>query len=549
MARIRIVIQARLSSSRLPAKALLPVAGYPSAVLCALRAANLGHDTVLATSAAPGDDPLAQAASGHEIRVMRGDLDDVLRRFADAAADLGEGDLVVRLTADNLLPDGDFVQRLADLLRREQLDYLGTHSPFDGLPYGLSAEVFTVKMLRAAQAHALEGPDREHVTPWIKRHAVRQRIVQGQADLQLGDLSRLRVTLDCLDDYLRIAALFASVGDPRHASWRALSEAAARLPGAPKHRVPFKAIDGRAVGALSLGTAQLGMAYGATNAVGMPSADEALRLVKTAIDHGFTVVDTAPAYGVAESRLREALGPGYGDRCTVATKLDPLAGLSADSGAEAAALAAEASVFRSCAALGRQRLDVLMLHRWEHRRQHGGAIWRRLLELRDTGVIGSLGASVYRTEEALEALADTDIHHLQLPYNLLDGRWDGETVQSALAQRPDVWVHARSAFLQGLLLSEAGQWPAGLADAGAWAGKIAALANRFELSKAALCLAYTRAQPWLATTVVGVANTEQLLELAAAVDRPPLDGEQCRLVRHALAGAPEQLLNPALWPH
>src|SRR2546427_12368463 len=105
MVSCRIVIQARLSSSRLPAKALLPLKGMPVAVLCALRAANRGGNVVVATSTDPSDDVLAAKLSEYSINIARGPLNDVLERFRLATTDLAAGDLVVRLTADNVFPD------------------------------------------------------------------------------------------------------------------------------------------------------------------------------------------------------------------------------------------------------------------------------------------------------------------------------------------------------------------------------------------------------------------------------------------------------------
>src|SRR5579864_8401602 len=92
------IIQARMSSIRLPGKALLPVAGYPSAVLAALRAGNLGDEVVVATSNHSSDDSLAAQLSSHNIRVFRGPLDDVLGRYYLAVATLPDDCIVVRLT-------------------------------------------------------------------------------------------------------------------------------------------------------------------------------------------------------------------------------------------------------------------------------------------------------------------------------------------------------------------------------------------------------------------------------------------------------------------
>ena len=108
-----VILQARTTSTRLPAKALLPIAGYPSVSLAALRAANAGGEVIVATSDDPSDDALAAEVQTHQMRVVRGSLHDLLARFHRATDSLSDSDIVVRLTADNVVPDGRLVQDLA----------------------------------------------------------------------------------------------------------------------------------------------------------------------------------------------------------------------------------------------------------------------------------------------------------------------------------------------------------------------------------------------------------------------------------------------------
>jgi len=93
------------------------------------------------------------------------------------------------------------------------------------------------------------------------------------------------------------------------------------------------------------------------------------------------------------------------------------------------------------------------MFRWD------GAALERLVEHVRNGTIGEIGASVYSPEEALRSLGDPRITQLQIPFNLLDQRWLEPEFQRAAAERPDLLIHARSVFLQGLLLSEPGRWP------------------------------------------------------------------------------------------
>src|SRR5271155_923420 len=119
-----VIMQARTTSTRLPGKALLPVAGYPSAVLAALRASNRDAGILLATSSDPSDDALADAFGRHGVRVFRGALHDVLARFYSATTDSSDDHIVIRLTGDNLVPDGHLVDELTSAFETSGLEFL-----------------------------------------------------------------------------------------------------------------------------------------------------------------------------------------------------------------------------------------------------------------------------------------------------------------------------------------------------------------------------------------------------------------------------------------
>ncbi len=545
---VRVVIQARTSSSRLPGKALLPVGGLPSAVLAARRAARDGAEVVVATSEDASDDALAATLRGAGVRVVRGPLDDVQARFVLAARGLDDSAAVVRLTADNTFPDGAFVRALVDAFRARGEPYLGTNSPLDDLPYGLSAEVFTAGALREAVASAPDAMDREHVTPSLRRRWGGTPFRPANAPAGLG---RLRCTIDTFDDYQRVLRVFADVENPVIVPWLELCARLEALPDAPRARVPFRLVEGGIHSELVLGTAQLGMDYGRTNTAGQPEAADCVRIVRSAIEHGVTHLDTARAYGDSESRLGAALEGGWGARVHTVTKLAPLAELPRDADEARVGEAVDASVFRSCRELRMTSIPTLLLHRAERRTSHGGAVWARLRALRDKGVIGRLGVSVQTTDEAIEALADPEVKHVQLPFNLLDHRWRRAGIDRLLLDRPDVVVHARSVLLQGLLAADsADTWPrvAGYEPA-AIVSAVRALAE--ELGREGpldLCFAYVRAQPWIHGALVGVATHAELMENVALFGRPPLRPEACARVESAFGDLPEALLNPALWP-
>jgi aryl-alcohol dehydrogenase-like predicted oxidoreductase len=300
---------------------------------------------------------------------------------------------------------------------------------------------------------------------------------------------------------------------------------------------------------LVLGGVQLGLAYGAANRTGKPSRRTALRLVHRAIDAGVTSIDTARAYGDSEERLGQALAARNSIRTI--TKLSPLTDLACDASRDEVRAAVDSSIAGSLEALQRERIDCLLLHRAAHLTDHGGAIWNRLIERLEDGTLISLGVSVQSPQDAIEALACTDVCHIQLPFNLLDWRWRESGVIARIQARSHVAVHARSVFLQGLLATDApSAWPqiAGV-DSESLIGLIAELVREFGRTSAAdLCLAYARGQSWVDGVVVGMETEEQLEDNLQLFVRPPLSVSQCAEIDLLVPRVPEAFLDPARWP-
>lgn len=300
---------------------------------------------------------------------------------------------------------------------------------------------------------------------------------------------------------------------------------------------------------LVLGSVQLGLPYGAANRTGQPSRPAALKLVRRAAESGIATFDTARAYGESEDRLGEALAGRKAVRTV--TKLSPLGDLAPDASRGDVRAAVDASIASSLAALKRDTLDCLLLHRASHMTSHGGAVWERLIELLEEGAALALGVSVQSPAEALAALDCPDVQHLQLPFNLLDRRWRASGVVARIESRAYVTIHARSVFLQGILAAgDPSIWPAvpGV-DAMSLVKLIEDLTRRFGRENAAdLCLAYARGQRWIDGIVVGMETEVQLETNLRLFVRPPLSPGECAEIEAAIPALPEALLDPAQWP-
>ena len=162
------LIQARMRSTRLPGKVLADIAGRPMLwhVACRVCRARRVDRVVVATSAHPADDVIATFCERSEIACFRGDEEDVLDRFYQAARKHG-ADVVVRITTDCPLIDPHVIDRVVETRAASGCDY-ATNTLRDTYPDGLDVEVFTFAALERTWREATKASEREHVTPYIR---------------------------------------------------------------------------------------------------------------------------------------------------------------------------------------------------------------------------------------------------------------------------------------------------------------------------------------------------------------------------------------------
>ncbi len=199
------IVQTRTTSTRLPGKVLLPLAGAPSLQRQLERLSRVGgwDRLIVATSEQPSDDPVAALCDALGQDVFRGSLDNVLDRFYMAALP-HRPEQVVRLTADCPLTDWRVIDRLIAFHLAGGYDYT-SNALERRFPVGLDCEIATFAALTEAWREAQAPDQREHVTPFIHRQPARYRL--GSLT-QANDLSALRWTLDTPEDYAMIAAVY-----------------------------------------------------------------------------------------------------------------------------------------------------------------------------------------------------------------------------------------------------------------------------------------------------------------------------------------------------
>lgn len=191
------IIQARMSSSRLPGKVLRLVGSQPmlARVLARASRASFIDEVMVATTIDPSDEPIAEFCERTGVPCFRGDLYDVLDRYYQAAG-LSGADVIVRLTADCPFIDPQEIDRTIGHFRLTCSDFTANRLP---PPFrrttaiGMDTEVVSFAALERAWQEAVEPFEREHVMPYLYDQPGRFKI--SLADWQ-EDLSHLRFTVD-----------------------------------------------------------------------------------------------------------------------------------------------------------------------------------------------------------------------------------------------------------------------------------------------------------------------------------------------------------------
>lgn len=262
---------------------------------------------------------------------------------------------------------------------------------------------------------------------------------------------------------------------------------------------------------LCLGTAQFGLAYGITNTNGQVSEAEVGQLLVQANNAGICWLDTAQAYGNAESVLGRNLPVAHRFQLISKLPAQPQLGFSADD-----AESWDQSFRLSCQHMRVQCLDSLLLHAPADLRKPGGSFLENwLLGLRERGLVKRLGVSIYASED-LDGVNPALLDLVQLPLSLFDQRLLQNGTLASLRARGTA-IHARSLYLQGLLLTPATQWPTWIsAQVRAHQQALERLSQQRGCRLIDLALGFARAQTDLEAVVLGLCRVEELRQLQAA---------------------------------
>ncbi len=191
------IIQARMNASRLPGKVLKDLAGKTvlSHVIERVKAAQSVNEVIVATTVNKEDDPVERLCESLKIKFFRGSQDDVLDRFYNTAK-MFQADCVLRITADCPLIDPLVIDKVVGVHLANNADYTA-NTLKETYPDGEDVEIFSFIALEKAWNEAKLSSEREHVTPYIRKHPGFFKLINVECE---SDLSRKRWTLDNQED-------------------------------------------------------------------------------------------------------------------------------------------------------------------------------------------------------------------------------------------------------------------------------------------------------------------------------------------------------------
>lgn len=205
------IIQARTSSTRLPAKVLknLPYntdITVLEQVIRRLKKSKVLNNIIVATTTHEKDSKIVDIAKKEKVSWFRGSENNALERYYLAAAE-NSLDIVVRITSDCPCIDPDIVDLVVENHLEVSADY-SSNSLVDTFPRGLDVEVINFETLKKAHSEAKDDFEKEHVTPFIYKTNPKLFKINSFTAANILKAPDIRITLDTEEDYALLCAVF-----------------------------------------------------------------------------------------------------------------------------------------------------------------------------------------------------------------------------------------------------------------------------------------------------------------------------------------------------
>jgi len=287
---------------------------------------------------------------------------------------------------------------------------------------------------------------------------------------------------------------------------------------------------------LGLGTVQFGMDYGVSNRDGRTSSKEAEEIVRLAGEVGIRVIDTAALYGESENILGQVLPQNH--HFDIITKTErfhkkPITRPDADRLIE--------RFKQSLENMRTDQLYGLLIHGAEDLMTTGGErLFEAMCRLKADSLVKKIGVSVYTERQIADIAERFQIDIIQLPLNVHDQRFIRNGQLQKLS-RKGIEIHARSIFLQGLLLMAVDDLPVYFKSAYPIINNYQSRLKDRGISLQAAALNFVKSIPEIDYLIIGVNSRKQLLENLEAF------ASGCEINFADFAIEKEEIINPSVW--
>ncbi len=194
------IVEARMTSSRLPGKVLLEVLEVPmlGRLIDRLKRVSLIHEIVIATTTNSEDDKICNLASAYGVHYYRGSEYDVMSRVLEAGLEVG-ADVIVEITGDCPIIDTEIIKDVIQHFLNGSYDYV-SNSNIRSYPDGMDVQVFSMKALTDSFNSTTDELHREHVTLHIRQNPEKYRLLDISAETDFY-FPELGLTLDTIEDF------------------------------------------------------------------------------------------------------------------------------------------------------------------------------------------------------------------------------------------------------------------------------------------------------------------------------------------------------------
>ena len=280
-----------------------------------------------------------------------------------------------------------------------------------------------------------------------------------------------------------------------------------------------------------LGTVQFGLNYGITNKNGKIDDKEIEKIFDFCNNYSILYFDTAQDYGKSEDILSKF------------NKLYP--NLKIITKAKFANKNIDITIDKSLKKF--KRIECFMLHSFNDFKNK--KLINKLIQLKKEKKIQKIGVSIYNVNEAIILLNDINIDIIQIPFNYLDKQWFNIKFQNLVKQKKKE-IHARSIFLQGILLNKPIKYPNNISKSEFedLENKINIITKEFNMSKLELCFFFVNSFDWINHVIIGIDNFNQLLmNFEIFKKNLKIDKKEIDFIREKFSTINPLILDPSKW--